>query len=62
MVRMEKYLISSRNYWDAKEIAKNMNLKLIEWVWIPFNETYRQRKLMGRRVSNIKFYNDVYYL
>lgn len=52
---MEKHLISYRYYKDALERARQMKLKLNEWTWVPFNETYRQRKLLGRRVSDIKY-------
>lgn len=52
---MEKYLISCRSYKDALEISKSMKLKRSEWVWIPFNDMFRQRKLLGRRASNIKY-------
>lgn len=51
---MEKYLISCRLYRDALETSKSMKLRICEWVWIPLNED-RQRKILGRRVSNIKY-------
>jgi len=51
---MDKYLMSCWFYRDALETSKSMKLKRSEWLWIPLNKD-RERKLLGNRVSDIKY-------
>ncbi|OZV10778.1 hypothetical protein CIW83_18335 [Tissierella sp. P1] len=51
---MEKYLISTETLREAKEIARQKNLKENEWKYIPQDVT-RKSKIMGTRVSDEKY-------
>ena len=51
----DKYLISTVFYKDAVVISKRMNLKIHEWIHIPFCSKERNRHIQGRRVSDLKY-------
>jgi hypothetical protein len=53
---MTKYLISAMSYISASEIAKNMELKNSEYIYIPhMPEVLRDLKLKGFRDVNKKY-------
>jgi hypothetical protein len=51
----DKYLISAPSLKYANQVARENNLSLSQWSYIPYEENARSRKLPGRRVSDEKY-------
>lgn len=51
----EKYLISAWCKANAALQAERLLLKKNQWVYVPFCESERDKTLIGRRVSELKY-------
>jgi hypothetical protein len=52
---MGKYLISAIERRWAVGIARDKGLKANQWVYVPFDENERKRRLLGRRVLSSEY-------